>query len=491
MGNYSVPEEIRKMRPQGTMVKKVKNRYYVYEYTSTSVKTEMPDGTFRWKTQSKTGACIGQITLEDGFVRNGIKMSDTDNTVLEFGSYFLIKEFAGETYQRLASAFNPEDAKQIFAVAAILVAERFEHMERIADVFPETVLAKWYPDVHLGKDALDTVFRTLGKYGTKPEEFGQKLIDESSGKVALTSHAMNGSAETGGLSVFGYDALSGTAQMNRITAYDAESQVPLCNELFSDPDKTAAEGLLDRFSFADTLFLADRSFNTAQDKALFSQNGNTYIVPMVDGRDDYQSVYEVLRFDDSKTFVYEKDGYSSLIYYNTYEIEGYPVDYHVFLDTARQSAERQMYIRKMQSGAEGYSEEGLAAAEKDFGLFLLETNDMNKTAEDVFRDYQSLGDVETFCRNMDCNPDFLARCRRDNGNLQGMGFIMQIAEMIVHDIQATLKPHHLSAEDVLFALRGLKLVKERKRYVVRNENDERRQLCETIHLNTSNHGVNN
>ena len=46
MGNYSVPEEIRKMRPQGTMVKKVKNRYYVYEYTSTSVKTEMPDGTF-------------------------------------------------------------------------------------------------------------------------------------------------------------------------------------------------------------------------------------------------------------------------------------------------------------------------------------------------------------------------------------------------------------------------------------------------------------
>ena len=63
--------------------------------------------------------------------------------------------------------------------------------------------------------------------------------------------------------------------------------------------------------------------------------------------------------------------------------------------------------------------------------------------------------------------------------------------MIVHDIQATLKPHHLSAEDVLFALRGLKLVKERKRYVVRNENDERRQLCETIHLNTSNHGVNN
>lgn len=31
MGNYTVPEEIRKMRPLGTTVKNIKGHYYVYE----------------------------------------------------------------------------------------------------------------------------------------------------------------------------------------------------------------------------------------------------------------------------------------------------------------------------------------------------------------------------------------------------------------------------------------------------------------------------
>ena len=37
MGNYAVPEEIRKMRPAGTTVKNIKGHFYVYEYTPTSV----------------------------------------------------------------------------------------------------------------------------------------------------------------------------------------------------------------------------------------------------------------------------------------------------------------------------------------------------------------------------------------------------------------------------------------------------------------------
>ena len=32
MGNYSVPESIRSLKPKGTMVKKIHGRYYVYEY---------------------------------------------------------------------------------------------------------------------------------------------------------------------------------------------------------------------------------------------------------------------------------------------------------------------------------------------------------------------------------------------------------------------------------------------------------------------------
>ena len=49
----------------------------------------------------------------------------------------------------------------------------------------------------------------------------------------------------------------------------------------ADPDKTAVAVMFSRFRFENTLFLVDRGFNTDKDKALFSGNGNTYIVPMI------------------------------------------------------------------------------------------------------------------------------------------------------------------------------------------------------------------
>ena len=93
--------------------------------------------------------------------------------------------------------------------------------------------------------------------------------------------------------------------------------------------------MFSRFHFENTLFLVDRGFNTAKNKALFSSDGNTYIVPMISGRDDYEAVYEILKFDKRKSFVYDKDGYSSLIRYETYVIGDEPVNYYAFLDTTR------------------------------------------------------------------------------------------------------------------------------------------------------------
>lgn len=46
---------------------------------------------------------------------------------------------------------------------------------------------------------------------------------------------------------------------------------------------------------------SDKAGHTADD-------GNTYIVPMISGQDDYEAVYEVLKFDKRKSFVYDKDG---------------------------------------------------------------------------------------------------------------------------------------------------------------------------------------
>ena len=56
MGKYSVPEEIRRLKPKGTSVKPIKGNYYVY--THSQVKD--PE-TGKWKTA--TGKLIGRIIL--------------------------------------------------------------------------------------------------------------------------------------------------------------------------------------------------------------------------------------------------------------------------------------------------------------------------------------------------------------------------------------------------------------------------------------------
>ena len=61
MGKYSVPQEIRDLRPSGSMVKAQSQRYYVYEYSSTKVKVNLEDGTFKWKTVTKMGKCLRSL----------------------------------------------------------------------------------------------------------------------------------------------------------------------------------------------------------------------------------------------------------------------------------------------------------------------------------------------------------------------------------------------------------------------------------------------
>ena len=55
MGTYSVPAEIRALKPKGTMVKKIPGGYYVYEYRM----ERGEDG----KRRTRMGRCVGKITL--------------------------------------------------------------------------------------------------------------------------------------------------------------------------------------------------------------------------------------------------------------------------------------------------------------------------------------------------------------------------------------------------------------------------------------------
>jgi len=472
MGKYSVPENIRKAKPKGTMVKRIKNGYYVYNYSSTQVSVLDDNGNKRWKTRTTMGDCIGLITEADGFIPNDGYISKDVITGRNYGDYAFAVHCSNETFSLLSSVFHPDDAKQIYAAAIIFFVDGFTYMKSMKDIFDLSYLAMEFDKVHLGYDALHALYKNLGTRNSKVRKFETMMIQNSSKRIAIDGHVISCTSECNDLSEFGYKASKlGSEQINWLTAYDVDEGKPLLSHIFSgaDPDKISVQSLFERYEFRNTEFLVDRGFNTDVDKKLMSTNGNTYIVPMISNRNDYKSVIEILKFDKRKYFVFNKDSYASMIYYAEYVSDDASRRYIAYQDTTRAGAERQDYIKAMTAGRKGYTEDGLLENEINFGLFLLETNDFESSAETIFCHYKDRWSIETYYNYVRNDADFNALYQHDYFCLQGLSFIVSISGMIYYDVKKVAAASKISVKDVMREMKKLKISLEGNKWVVQNK----------------------
>ena len=483
MGNYSVPESIRNHKPKGTMVKRIKNGYYVYNYTSKQIPVFDADGNKRWKTKTEMGDCIGLITETDGFIPNDGFVSKDEITARNYGDYAFAINNSQETLNRLYAVFHQDDARQIYSAAIIFFVDGFTYMTSMKGVFDLSCLPIIFEKVHLGYDALHTLYKNLGTRGKRVHNFESMMINESSKRIAIDGHVIACTSECNDLSEFGYKASKlGTEQINWLTAYDVVDSLPLLSHIYSgaDPDKISVKALFDRYNFSNTEFLVDRGFNTDPDKELMSSNGNTYIVPMISNRKDYASVIEILKFDKRKYFVFNKDSYASMIYYAEYVAGDDSCRRIAFQDTTRAGAERQDYIKAMAAGKSGYTEEGLIENELYFGLFLLETNDFNLSAEEVFCHYKDRWSIETYYNYVRNDADFNALYQQDYFCMQGLSFIVTVAGMIYHDIKKIADESKLSVKEIMREMKKLKITLNGNKWVVENKIKSVREVASKV-----------
>lgn len=138
MGLYSVPKEIRDQKPEKTIVKKINGRFYVYEFSSTKVKKQIDENTFKWVTKNTVGKCIGQITLEEGFIPNSNYIAEQDITIIEYGSFSFLLQKTESILKLLKESFNAFDANKIYVTALIFVIKGFCYMKNASKYFNES-----------------------------------------------------------------------------------------------------------------------------------------------------------------------------------------------------------------------------------------------------------------------------------------------------------------------------------------------------------------
>ncbi len=212
MASYTVPEEIRALRPEGTVVKNISGHYYVYERS----RTKGDDG--KWHT--KSGPLIGSIKLGIGYVpRQGHE---------DYGQYAAVIDNTGEVLALLEGHFNKEDAVRIYACALIHFIEGFCHLKGMKKVYDQSWLSLRWPTLKTGDRSISSFYEDLGCREEMVLSLEQDLCDSGSGKLAIDGHVIGTGSWWNSLAQKGhkFNELK-EMQMNMIMAYDVVNRIPV------------------------------------------------------------------------------------------------------------------------------------------------------------------------------------------------------------------------------------------------------------------------
>ena len=307
MGKYSVPEEIRKQKPEGTMVKAIHGKYYVYEYSCVKIND-------KWKT--KTGKMIGTISPELGYITNKNYQKNDEITCFNFGEYFLTYQLGQTVYKELSKFFNIKEATEIYLLAIMHFVNGFTYVKHMKPNYDISYFTKRFPSISLTEYKVSKLLETLGSHTTKAEEFQQSLINSSSRELAVDGHAIKTCSVDNELAEKGNKYLKYKEnQMNALMAYDIKNNRPVFSRLYpgATTDNVAFKDLFQRNEFKDTLFIMDKGFNDPENLKLCSQNGNKYVTPVRGSTTLYKTLIKDPKFNSA--FIYKKEeseeGYQS------------------------------------------------------------------------------------------------------------------------------------------------------------------------------------
>ena len=78
------------------------------------------NGSLKWKTKNKMGACPGKITLENGFIPNAKRELEEEITVLDYGNLAFSKLNSSRNFPELDALFSRNLAIKVYSAGKVL-----------------------------------------------------------------------------------------------------------------------------------------------------------------------------------------------------------------------------------------------------------------------------------------------------------------------------------------------------------------------------------
>jgi len=456
MGNYSVPESIRKQKPIGTMVKVLKGKYYVYEQKHIKEND-------KWKI--KMGKIIGSIDPTLGFIPNDNYAKNEEITTMDFGEYFLASSLSIDTLNKLRQVFNVKDAQIIYNIALIHFVNGFTYIKNVKPIYDLSYLSYKYSSISLSEHIVSNMLDTLGRRQTKVEQFEDLLIDESSKEFAIDGHAIRSSSHDNALSEEGNkNNIFKDKQINLLMAYDINTNRPVLSRMYDGAalDKLSIKDLFERRNYSNILFIVDKGFYSSKNIQLLSSNGNKYIIPLMANTKNYKKLIEDIKTEG--LFIYQRGKKKTAIEYKELKIDS-KTRVFLFRDQTQSAIESADYLSKIDNDV--YTMELYNKYKDFFGTIILESN-LDKTPEEIYKLYKRRWAIETFYDYYKNRLDVNAIHLPDYYQTQGLSFIMLITSLIYSNFISKTKELKKSITDLLLDARFLKIHKKNGEWKLEN-----------------------
>ncbi|MDI9470076.1 MAG: transposase [Bacillota bacterium] len=459
------------MKPNGTMVKRISGHYYVYEYSNV---------TENGKRRTKMGRVIGKIKEGVGFVPNTYFLSQNEISTVDFGEYAVVLANSRKTLELLRACFHPEDAVKIYCIALIHFIQGFTSVKDIKSYFDMSYLSLKYPTLKLGQAAVSKLYDDLGRRGNSVFLMKQKLVDASSGQIAVFSQAFSDVSHENDSFCEEYEfPKRKESQKHLLMAYDVNTRIPLFSHIVEAefPDEVSVQDLLQQVELKDILFIMGSGVYSEETLELCQANGSSYVIRLPQKLSSCRKA--IPGPDACGRFFYQQGQKSTVIEHKEECIDGHRV--FGFRDINESIARQTDYLCELQQGETGYSEEEFLELKDLMGLYVLQTSLPETKAEDIFQLYQKRRTVESSFNDFRELLDCRALEQEDYCKLQGLAFVMLVSALIHQEFALACKDlKGKSIQDCLLEARMLKAGKLRGVWMVTNCLKKQVDLCNAL-----------
>lgn len=300
------PQWATKFRKPGTELRKINNRYYLYQVTN------------KWNKETKrskkiTGRLLGSITEKEGFKESDkYKLSKKHFSeplqVKEFGASNFIENHFKEYIEKLKISF-PDIWQEIVSLAAIRLLHH-SSIKGTAFWFEKSFLSETFSEISLGEKRVSALYRKIGTNRNAITSFMKQFI-ESNDSIIFDGTQFISHSKLIEDSKIGYSSKHNfEPQMNILFLFSVNNQKPLFYRLLpiNITDVKAFKLKMQEAELKQATVIADKGFYSEDNIQTMDNFGLQYIIPLrrTNSLINYSTITDPLRNDFDGFFEHQK-----------------------------------------------------------------------------------------------------------------------------------------------------------------------------------------